>query len=56
MTTEATIESNGWYVELAPGGPWLAQDYSVTCDFEQRGLWVTREEAQKAIDRSLKKP
>jgi hypothetical protein len=42
-----------FYVEVAEGGPWLAQDITVTDDWDMRGLWATEEQAAAARYKSL---
>lgn len=42
-----------YYVEIAEGGPWLAQDGSVAVDWETRGLWPSKEDAAEAFMKSL---
>ncbi len=51
----ATIDafSYGFSVELADGGPWLAQDGTVAMTYADRGAWATYEEAEAALRRSL---
>lgn len=46
--------SEGYFVEVFEGGPWLAQDLSIAIEFEQRGVWPTEEAAQDAINESLR--
>lgn len=46
-------DQNGYYVEVAPGGPWLTRGYAVTDNFEERGIWLTPEQAQEAVEKSL---
>jgi hypothetical protein len=45
---------NGYYVELASGGPWLTRGYRVTMRFKGRGIWQTPHDAQEAIEKSLR--
>lgn len=52
----ATIKPTGFYVEVAPGGPWLAQNGTVTQLWSERGIWRTEAEAEEAIERSLQTP
>lgn len=42
-----------FYIEVAEGGPWLAQDLSVTNNWSLRGLWATEQQAAAARDKSL---
>ena len=46
--------SNQYYVEVAPGGPWLGQDGLVKLEFKDRGLWDSPEKAKEALDKALK--
>src|ERR1022692_379991 len=48
----ATVECNGYYVELAENGPWLTKAGMVGDLWESRGIWTTREAAQAALARS----
>ena len=45
--------NEGYYIEVAENGPWLAQDLAITSDWEKRGVWPTEEDARKAITDSL---
>lgn len=47
-------EADGFYVEVAEGGPWLGQDGSVVIEFEERGIWPTYRAAAEAIADSLR--
>lgn len=39
-----------YYVEVADGGPWLGQDGRVVMEWDQRGLWATEDDAQRAAE------
>lgn len=52
-SSTATIMHQGYIIELADGGPWLRHDLTWTPDFEKRGVWLTYQDAQLAIARSL---
>jgi len=43
-----------FFVELAPGGPWLKNDLTCTPNWDERGLWPSIEEAETACTQSLK--
>ncbi len=47
------IKSQGYIIELAEGGPWLAQDLTVTPNFDERGVWHEIVDAELAMARSL---
>lgn len=42
-----------YYVAVAENGPWLTQDGGVTDKWDERGLWVSEEEAAKALAKSF---
>ena len=48
-----TVRSNGYYIEVAPGGPWLTRGYGVTARFDERGVWQTLHDAQEAVEKAL---
>jgi hypothetical protein len=47
------VRHNGYYIEVAPGGPWLTRGYGVTTRFEDRGIWQTLHDSQEAVEKSL---
>ena len=49
----ATILHQGYIIELAEGGPWLAQDLTVTINWGERGVWHDITDAELALARSL---
>ena len=53
MSEKTSItDSIGYIVEIAPGGPWLAQDGSIAVEWSERGIWPTTKAAQEAMDAS----
>jgi hypothetical protein len=42
-----------FFVELAPGGPWLKNDLTCTPNWIERGLWPSIKEAETACAQSL---
>lgn len=56
-TTNANVSGEkgaGYVVELAEGGPWLAQDLSVAINWDERGVWEQITDAELALANSLK--
>lgn len=51
-----TIEIDEYIVEIAQGGPWLAQDGSIAIDWEKRGVWTTKHEAELVLSMALNHP
>lgn len=46
----ATVIANGYSVELDPGYQWLCESmWQTTAFFNNRGVWPTKEEAEKAL-------
>ncbi len=43
----------GYIIEIAEGGPWLAQDGTVTINWGERGVWHELTDAELALARSL---
>ena len=50
------IQIDEYIVEISQGGPWLAQDGSIAIDWEKRGVWTTKHEAELALSMSLNHP
>ena len=47
------IKSPGYFIEVAEGSAWLTKDGSVTTEWNERGLWETREQARRALMESM---
>jgi hypothetical protein len=43
----------GWILEVAAHGPWLKLDGSITDIWAERGVWLTVDDANAALDRFL---
>lgn len=48
----ATILNQGYIIEIASGGPWLAQDLTVAINWDARGVWHEITDAELALARS----
>lgn len=49
----AKIIGQGYIIAIAEGGPWLAQDGTVTINWAERGIWHELSDAELALARSL---
>jgi hypothetical protein len=43
---------SGYWVEVAPGGPWLGLGGSIVTTWSARGVWRTRAEALQVMARA----
>jgi len=48
------IKFGGFYIEIKEGGPYLAQDGTVTEYWANRGVWPSRYDAEMALHESMK--
>ena len=51
--SEPEIICDGYYVELAAGGPWLTEQLSWTTTWAERHCWPTEEKARAAADAAI---
>jgi hypothetical protein len=52
--TDASCQpAPGYIVPVRVAGPkaWLTQEGTVTCDWQQRGIWPTEKAAREAIEK-----